>query len=87
MLVHYIDIHVFQDLTDNTNSEIDGVSVKVGGASGVCDSGASATQSSQSLSQADTTETTGQKRKLPGWMDGKTKPVMSKKMRSNSLFR
>lgn len=79
MLVHYIDIHVFQDLTDNTNSDIDGASVKVGGAS--------ATQSSQSMSQADTTETAGQKRKLPGWMDGKTKPVMSKKMRSNSLFR
>lgn len=87
MLVHYIDIHVFQDLTDNTNAEIDGASVIVGGASGVCDSGASAMQSSQSLSQADTTETAGQKRKLPGWMDGKTKPVMSKKMRSNSLFR
>lgn len=85
MLVHYIYIHVFQDLTDNTNSEIDGA--RVGGASGVSDSGASATQSSQSMSQADTTETTGQKRKLPGWMDGKTKPVMSKKMRSNSLFR
>lgn len=82
-----LDAPSSQDLTDNTNSEIDGASVKVGGASGVCDSGASATQSSQSMSQADTTETTGQKRKLPGWMDGKTKPVMSKKMRSNSLFR
>lgn len=76
-----------QDLTDDTSSEIDESSRNVGGTSGFGDRGVSATQSSQSLSQADITETAGQKRKLPGWMDSKTKPVMSKKMRSNSLFR
>lgn len=76
-----------QDLTGDTSSEIDGASINVGGTSGFGDRDVSATQSSQSLSQADITETAGQKRKLPGWMDSKTKPVMSKKMRSNSLFR
>lgn len=87
MFVYYIYIYVFQDLIDNINLEIDGISVKVGGVSGVCDSGVSAIQFFQSLFQADIIEITGQKRKLSGWMDGKIKFVMFKKIRFNSLFR
>nr|XP_022305498.1 Werner syndrome ATP-dependent helicase-like isoform X1 [Crassostrea virginica] len=53
---------------------------------GIVDSGnAAGSQSSQISSQSETVG--GQKRKLPSWMNGKIRPVMSKKMRSNSLFK
>ncbi|XP_056008081.1 bifunctional 3'-5' exonuclease/ATP-dependent helicase WRN-like isoform X2 [Ostrea edulis] len=51
-----------------------------------CES-ASGSQSTQNNSQRNSAEAAGQKRKLPTWMGDRSKPVMSKKMKSNSLFR
>jgi len=47
----------------------------------------SASSKPLSESQQSFSQTTGTKRKLPSWMSGSSRPVPSKKIKSNSLFR